>query len=405
MKILVLNSGSSSIKYKLFDISKKKALVAGIADRIGETGSSIKHTLLSAESKEKTTTIKEPLPDHQSGLSKIADLLFDKELGILKSSNEIVAVGHRVVHGGEKFSRPVVVDNGILEDLYKISHLAPLHNPANLKGIEVASQVFPDAKQIAVFDTAFHQTMPDYVFHYAIPETYYKDDGLRVYGFHGTSHQYVSKAAARYCDIPTGEFNAISIHLGNGCSMSAIKGGKSIDTTMGLTPLGGLIMGTRSGDIDPSLILLLGKNHNMTFDEVDRLLNKESGLKGLTGSNDFRDVISKYDRKDAAAILAVEMYVYRIRKYIGAYAVVLGDLDAIIFTAGVGENSALIREKVCEGLEIIHTELDNEKNKNKATGIKELQSSKSKVKILVVPTNEELEIAEQVSELLITNNN
>ncbi|MFY0652804.1 MAG: acetate kinase [Cyclobacteriaceae bacterium] len=400
MKILVLNSGSSSIKYKLFDINTRTALVEGIADRIGEQVSSIKHKAYLSDGSVKKTNVDGHLPDHQSGLTKIADLLFDAEVGVVKSADEISAVGHRVVHGAEKFSKPVVVNVDILEVLHKLSHLAPLHNPANLKGIEVASQVFPQAKQIAVFDTAFHQSMPNHAFRYAIPETYYKEDGLRVYGFHGTSHQFVSKSAAGYLGIPLNKFNAISIHLGNGCSMSAIKGGQSIDTSMGLTPLGGLIMGTRSGDIDPSLILLLGKNHNLTFDEVDLLLNKDSGLKGLTGNNDFRDVIAKYDQKDPDAILAIEMYAYRIRKYIGAYAVALGRVDAIIFTAGVGENSVLIREKVCKGLEIINAQLDSSKNENIDEGIAEIQTEDSDIKLLVVPTNEELEIADQASHLL-----
>ena len=286
-------------------------------------------------------------------------------------------------------------------ELQQLSFLAPLHNPANLKGIEVARKVFPTAKQVAVFDTAFHQSMPPRAFRYAISRSFYEENGLRAYGFHGTSHQYVSREAASLLNIDLQAFNAITIHLGNGCSMAAISGGKSIDTSMGLTPLGGLIMGTRSGDLDPSLILFLSKTLNLEPDEIDNILNKESGLKGLTGENDLRSIIARYENGDPAATLAIDMYVYRIKKYIGAYAAILTRLDALIFTAGVGENSPLIREKVCEGLGILGIKLDRTKNAGKASGgSRELQADESAVSIMVVPTNEELEIANQVMSLL-----
>ncbi len=395
MKILVLNAGSSSLKYQLFEMPEKSVLVSGSVEKIGEEISVITHRISQSDGTKKTNQISAIIADHLESLKKIVSLLLDTEWGAIGNTSEIVAVGHRVVHGGEKFSQPIIVTSEVLEDLKKLSYLAPLHNPANIKGIEVAASFFTDAIQVAVFDTAFHQTMPDYAFRYAIPEWFYKEEGLRAYGFHGTSHQFVTKEAARFLSKELTHFNAISIHLGNGCSITAIKDGKSIDTSMGLTPLGGLIMGTRSGDIDPSLILFLVKYMNITIDEIDHLLNKESGLKGLTGNNDLRDVIDRYQQQDPAAILAIAMYVYRIRKYIGAYAASLGRLDALIFTAGVGENSDFIRDKVCDGLAILGVVLDPKLNKDNQKGIRAIEGAESKVKILVVPTNEELEIATQ----------
>jgi acetate kinase len=396
MKILVLNAGSSSIKYQLFDMPDKSPLAAGSVEKIGEEQGAVKYRVFTREGAEKVYEEEAFVTDHSESLKRIVDLLLDKEYGVINDAKEIVAVGHRVVHGGEQFSEPIKITEEVLETLRKLSYLAPLHNPANIKGIEVASDIFKDSVQVAVFDTAFHQSMPDCAYRYAVPEWLYAEQGLRAFGFHGTSHQYVSKEAAQFMSMEASQFNAISIHLGNGCSMTAIRNGESVDTTMGLTPLGGLVMGTRSGDIDPSLILFMAKHLDMTMEEIDHLLNKESGLKGLAGSNDLRDVLKRYNQQDPGAQLAVAMYVYRIKKYIGAYAAALGRVDALIFTAGVGENSAFIREKVCEELSILGIELDSALNNAKNTReIRAIETSESKVKVLVVPTNEELEIATQ----------
>ena len=395
MKILVLNAGSSSIKYQLFEMPARSVLLSGSIEKIGEEESLIQHKIFLSDGSKRSHLVHEIIPDHLDSLKRIVTLLLDPEWGSIKSANEISAVGHRVVHGGEKFSKPVIVTGDVINELRKLSFLAPLHNPANIKGIEVASEIFADSIQVAVFDTAFHQTMPDYAYRFSIPERFYGENGLRAYGFHGTSHQYVTKEAARYLSVDLDQFNAISIHLGNGCSIAAIKNGVSVDTSMGLTPLGGLIMGTRSGDIDPSLIIFMAKHLDMSIDQIDQLLNKESGLKGLTGNNDLRDVIHSYHNKDPHAILAVEMYIYRIKKYIGAYTAALGRVDALIFTAGVGENSAFIREKVCEGLGILGIEMNRELNNADVAGIRAVETSDSVVRVLVVPTNEELEIAIQ----------
>ncbi|MFT4741449.1 MAG: acetate kinase [Marivirga sp.] len=398
MKILVLNAGSSSLKYQLFEFPEKKVLVSGLIERIGEAAGRVKHSVPQAAD---TLVVEMVIPDHHAALEKIANLLLEGKDAVVKNPDEIQAVGHRVVHGGEKFSAPTLIDSKeILDDLRKLSYLAPMHNPANIMGIEVATEVFPNAKQVAVFDTSFHQTLPDYAYRYALPKVLYTKYGLRAYGFHGTSHQYVSRKGAQFLGIDPTQFNTISIHLGNGCSMTAVKKGKSIDTSMGLTPMGGLIMGSRPGDFDPSLILFLGRTLKMGLDEIDTLLNKKSGLKGLTGENDLREILIRYAHHDAEAQLAIQMYIYRIRKYIGAYAVALGQVDAIIFTAGVGENSAFIREGVCADLEILGIKLDKQLNSFDAKETREIQQTDSRIKILVVPTNEELEIANETESLL-----
>ena len=400
MKILVINSGSSSIKYKLFDMPAQTLLASGMVEKIGEPEAHIKQEVFQDPDNAIAIVDKKlPVEDHRTGLDLIVKLLLDSKEGAVTSTSDIDAVGHRVVHGGDHFSQPVVVDDMIYSQLEALNYLAPLHNPANLLGIEVARKVFRRTKQVAVFDTAFHQSIPDYAFRFAIPNTYYKDHKLRVYGFHGLSHQYVSREASEYLRKPLDQFNAITIHLGNGCSMTAIKNGKSVDTSMGLTPMGGLMMGTRSGDIDPSVILFLSKKLNLSMEEIDKLLNKESGLKGLTGENDLRNILRRYEEKDPAAILAIEIYVYRIKKYLGAYAAVLGHLDAIVFTAGVGENSTFIRERVCDNLDILGLRLDPTKNSVVGKVIQEIQADEREIKILVVPTNEELEIALQVLRL------
>lgn len=400
MKILVLNAGSSSLKFQLFELPDKNVLVSGLIERIGETDSKIEFQIHRSEEENEEFSSNEDIPDHYVALTRLAMLLLDQKCGAIQDQKEIKMVGHRVVHGGEKFSKTTLVTDEVLQELHRLSYLAPLHNPANISGVEVSMKVFKEAKQVAVFDTAFHQTMPDYAYRYAIPNQLYDNHGIRAYGFHGTSHQFVSRQGALSLNIELRKFNAITIHLGNGCSMAAVQNGKCIDTSMGLTPLSGLIMGTRSGDLDPSLVLFLANSMGINLKEIDNILNKQSGLKGLTGDNDLRGIIARYERGDPQALLAIEMYVYRIKKYIGAYAAALGRLDAIIFTAGVGENSDLIRKKVCENLQILGLALDNDKNMERRKGIRQVQSPDSKVAILVVPTNEELEIANQVVELM-----
>lgn len=397
MKILVINSGSSSIKYQLFEMPDKTVLTAGVVEKIGEEESTITHKVPPKNLKKSKTL---PIANHQEGFDKILSLLTHAEYGVIDNPDDIDAVGHRVVHGGEKFNSAVIVNEEVKKQIEDLSFLAPLHNPPNLQGIEVASQFFQKAPQVAVFDTAFHQSMPASSYRYAIPDWLYKEHGIRVYGMHGTSHHYVAQQAANYLSKPLESLNLITIHLGNGCSMAAIQHGKCLDTSMGLSPLPGLIMGTRSGDIDPSVCYFLGTQLNMSFQEIDSLLNKESGLKGISGENDLRNIIARKDDGDRAAALALEMYSYRIKKYIGSYAAALGKLDAIIFTAGVGENSAYIREKVCNNLEILGIHLDSEKNKQRTTDILEIQQDDRLVKILVIPTNEELEIAQATMQLL-----
>jgi acetate kinase len=309
-------------------------------------------------------------------------------------------VGHRVVHGGERFSKTVVIDDEVVEVIRELIPYAPLHNPANLEGILVARRIFDRATQVAVFDTAFHQTMPARAYRYAIPDALYREHGVRVYGFHGTSHLYVSKKAAEWLDKPLSETTLITAHLGNGASMAAVKNGQSADTTMGFTPLPGLMMGTRSGDVDPAVIFYLANNLDLSLAEIDKLLNKQSGLLGIAGSSDVRDVIDKMVNGDDNARLAMEMYTYRIKKYIGAYLAALGQVDALVFTAGVGENSPLVRQMSCAGLEHLGIVLDEKKNKARPQGVMPIHAENSQVKVLVIPTNEELEIALQTLEVL-----
>lgn len=406
MSILVLNVGSSSIKFQLFDMPEKKVRLIGAIEKIGEEEGKMTVTGYDQGGQWKDLSslaqqhISQPIADHEQAFPLLAKLLLHPELGIIERKEEIVAVGHRVVHGGETFSEPTLISEEVMETLTSVSFLAPLHNPANILGIEKATQFFPHAKQVAVFDTAFHQTLPEYAFRYAIPEELYQQHSIRVYGFHGTSHQYVSHTAAHYLHIGLNQFNAITLHLGNGCSMAAIRGGKSIDTSMGLTPLNGLVMGTRSGDIDPSLIFLLAEQLKMDLKDIHQLLNKQAGLKGLAGDNDMRNVIKRYQQNDPSAVLAIQLYVHRIRKYLGAYLLLLQRTDVIIFTAGVGEHSALIRAEVCKGLEPFGISIDEEKNNASVRGLREIQGAKSQIKVMVIPTNEELEIVNQMEKVL-----
>ena len=397
MNIFVINSGSSSIKYQLFRMPSTVPVCSGLVDRIGLENSVITHKTY-IDGKEKVFKSGFEIPDHEAGLKKVNELLTDSEIGVIKNTSDIDAVEHRVVHGGETFTSTTIITPGVKEKLKLTFQLAPLHNPAGYRGIEVAEKIFPGAKQVAVFDTAFHQSMPPKAYRFAIPNSYYTDHHVRAYGFHGTSHKYVSQQAAAY--LGKNDLKLISIHLGNGCSITAIDSGKSMDTSMGFGPLSGLIMGSRSGDIDPTIIFYLVNQLGYDIEQVSNLLNKRSGMIGLTGFSDMRDIRKLIAEGDEMAKLAYDMYAYRIKKYIGAYAAILNGLDAIIFTAGVGENDPIIRELVCRDMDYLGIDLDTDKNSTRSDGIREISKPGSKVKILVIPTNEELEIADQCYELL-----
>ena len=392
MHILVVNAGSSSIKYQLIDMNTEKPLSSGQVERIGLKEGGITHKTF-IEGKEKKVTETFPIPNHTVGLERVAQLLIDKEIGVISDPSDIKAVGHRVVHGAEAFTKTVVITEEVKAKVKELFPLAPLHNPANLTGISVAESVFPNAVQIAVFDTAFHQTMPDIAFRYAIPEKMYKEMGIRKYGFHGTSHKYVSQKTIEY--LGKKDAKIISIHLGNGASMAAVNAGLCVDTSMGMGPLNGLVMGTRSGDIDPSIIFYLIEQKGYSVEEVSAILNKESGIQGMTGDTDMRDVQSRYLSGDKVAIQAFNIYAYRIKQFIGNYAAAMNGLDAIVFTAGVGENDKVVRRLVCENMSYFGLELDEEKNNVRSSEIREINKSGSKTKILIIPTNEELEIARQ----------
>lgn len=370
---------------------------SGLVDRVGFDGSSIRHKSF-INQQEKIIEDFPSIANHAAGLKAVAKLLTDPEYGIIQDPNEIDVVGHRVVHGGESFSDTIIINSEIKEKIKELFPLAPLHNPPNYEGIETAEQVFPDAVQVAVFDTSFYQTMPPVAFRMAIPNSLYVENGIRAYGFHGTSHKYVSEKAAHYLGGSVSRM--ITIHLGNGCSMCAIRDGVCIDTSMGFGPMNGLIMGTRAGDIDQSVIFHLMNQMGYSIGEVNTMLNNKSGMLGLTGFSDMRDVNTQYKNGDEKSILAYSMYGYRIRKYIGAYAAVLNGLDAVVFTAGVGENDPLTRSLATTGMEYLDIHLDEEKNYAGAPGIFEINKAESRVKILVIPTNEELEIAKQCYSLL-----
>ncbi len=392
MNILVVNAGSSSIKYQLIDMTTEKVLSSGIVERIGLEEGSITHKTF-CKGEEKKTKEVFAIPNHTVGLQRVAELLVDKAVGVISDPSEIQAVGHRLVHGGEAFTRTVIITDEVKAKVKELFPLAPLHNPANLIGVEVAEEVFPNAKQVGVFDTAFHQSMPEVAFRYAIPDMMYTEMGIRKYGFHGTSHKYVSEKAEEF--LGKNDAKIITIHLGNGASMAAVEGQECKDTSMGIGPLNGLIMGTRSGDIDPSIIFYLVEQKGYSVSEVSKILNKESGMQGLTGDTDMRDIESRYLNNDKTAILAYEMYAYRIQQYIGKYAAALNGLDAIVFTAGIGENDAIVRRLVCKNMEYFGIELDEEKNAVRSKEIRRIDKEGAKTKILVIPTNEELEIARQ----------
>jgi acetate kinase len=397
MNVFVINSGSSSIKYQLIRMPEAKVICSGLVDRIGLAESAINHKVFLNDEEQ---TVKEILQikDHESGLKEVSRLLTHAEFGVIKDPKEIDVVGHRVVHGGESFSKTSIITTEVKEKIKKLFPLAPLHNPPNYLGIEVAEHIFSSAKQVAVFDTAFHQTMPPVAYRIAIPKSFYDEHGIRAYGFHGTSHKYVSEKAFAY--LGRKESKIITIHLGNGCSMSAVRDGVCVDTTMGLGPMNGLIMGTRTGDIDQSIIFHMVNQLGYSLNDVNTILNKKSGMLGLTGHSDMRDVKAAYRSGNPEAILAYEMYAYHIRKYIGSYAAVLNGLDAIVFTGGVGENDSLTRKLVCENMQYLGLNLDHDKNESGGKGVTEINTASSPVRILIVQTNEELEIARQCYSLL-----
>ncbi|PRP66233.1 acetate/propionate family kinase [Nonlabens agnitus] len=394
MNILVINAGSSSIKFQLLELPAERVVCSGMVERIGAVDAIL--TYETSESQHSETT---SIPNHHDGLQRILRLLLDPDKGVVKDISDIDAVGHRVVHGGKEYSDTTLITQQVKEKIAELSALAPLHNPHNLEGIIVAEKLFPDAAQIAVFDTAFHQSIPVKAAKYALPAELFEKHDVQVYGFHGTSHKYVSEKAIQHLGTKSGK--VISIHLGNGCSMTAIENGKSIDTSLGFAPSNGLIMGSRSGDVDHAIIFHLVNKLGYHLSDVERMISKESGMLGLTGYSDLRDIQRAAENGDQNCQLALEMNAYRIKKYIGSYAAILNGLDAIIFTAGIGENSSLLRQMVCTNLDFLGVELDRNKNDQRSNDLREIQSAESKVKILVVPTNEELEIAKQAHQLMM----
>ena len=397
MKIIVMNCGSSSIKYQLFDMERISVLAKGVVEKIGLHGS----FLLNNREDGDEVKLEGEIYDHQQGIEYILGVLISKKHGSLQSFDEIDAVGHRVVHGGEKFKNSVLITQDVLDQIREVIDLAPLHNPPNLKGIEAMQEMLPRVPQVAVFDTAFHQSIPPYAYTYAIPYTLYKKYGIRRYGFHGTSHRYVSKKACEYLGCSFEKKRVITCHLGNGASMAAIKDGKSIDTSMGFTPVEGLIMGTRSGDLDLGVLTYIIQKEELTLNATNTLINKFSGMLGISGiSSDMRDIGKAAREGNERARLALETYAYRIRKYIGAYAAAMGGLDVLVFTGGIGENDVSVRANSCAGLEFLGVNIDSERNPKITGGLRGVISKEgSQVKVVVIPTNEELVIAQDTMEI------
>jgi acetate kinase len=396
MIILVINCGSSSLKYQLINTENAEVMAKGLAERIGINGSLLTHQV-----GDKKTKIEQDMKDHKDAIKMVLDALIDKDHGIIKSMSEINAVGHRVVHGGEVFSDSVLINDNVLKTLMDCIELAPLHNPANIDGIKACQEIMNCTPMVAVFDTAFHQTMPENAYLYAIPYEYYLKYKIRRYGFHGTSHKYVSVRAAKMLNRPIEDLKIITCHLGNGSSITAVKGGKSIDTSMGFTPLEGLPMGTRSGDIDPSIIPYLMQKENLSTEEVINILNKKSGVYGISGiSSDFRDLEEAVEKENnERAKFALDVFEYRVKKIIGSYVAAMGGVDAIVFTAGVGENGINIRKSILNGLEFLGFNIDEEKNKIRGKEII-ISTDDSKIKIMVIPTNEEYMIAKDTEKIV-----
>jgi acetate kinase len=398
MKIIVINCGSSSIKYQLFDLTTREVMARGQVEKIGLHGSFIKHERSDGDE----VKLEGEIVDHQAGIEYMLGILTSKKRGSLKSFEEIDAVGHRVVHGGEKFHDSMLITQEVIKGVEECIDLAPLHNPPNLKGIYAIQSLLPKVPQVATFDTAFHQTMPDYAYMYAIPYSLYKKYGLRRYGFHGSSHRYVAKRACEILGENAEKLKLITCHLGNGASMTAIKGGRSVDTSMGLTPVEGLIMGTRTGDLDLGVLTYIMQKEEIGLNAINTLINKHSGMLGVTGvSSDMREIETEaYEKKNDRAIVGLRMYHYRIKKYIGSYMAALGGADAIVFTGGIGENATRSRQEICTGLEYMGIEFDPVKNKA-ARGIEAIISKNdSRVKLMVIPTNEELVIAEDTARII-----
>lgn len=392
MKILVLNSGSSSIKFQLFLMENEQSIASGIIEQIGLASS---RAMLKSDGKIYEKTL--PIPNHEAGLGVMSELFAQAK--ILNNLKELDGIGHRVVHGGESFKASAIVTDSVIAELERISVLAPLHNPGHIAGIKISKQSSGDVAHVVVFDTVFHQSMPEYAYRYALPYDICKEHHIRKYGFHGTSHGYVAKRAAAKMGIEFEKFNAISLHLGNGASVCAIENGKSVDTSMGLSPLEGLIMGTRSGDIDPAAIVYLLNSGVIKWDEIDTFLNKKSGLYGICGSSDMRDIVDKM-KHDERARLAFEMFCYRIKKYIGSYYAILGRVDALIFTGGIGENAPNTRQKLCDELTHLGIKIDREKNFSSDRSERCLDAFDAKISTFVIPTNEELEIARETKKLI-----
>ncbi len=398
MKILVINSGSSSLKYRLFDMAGRTALIDGGIERIGETGTALRHRWRSRAGRLEELARAIAAPDHRAAFAALLAIV--SETSITDDIAQPDAIGHRVVHGGERFRAPVRIDADVVSAIRALIPLAPLHNPANLRGIELCLELFPAVPQVAVFDTAFHQTMPPRAYHYAVPRAFYTEHHVRRYGFHGTSHAYVAKRAAAHLARPLAELKLITLHLGNGASAAAIEHGHCIDASMGMTPLEGLVMGTRCGDLDPAAVFYMGRAAGLDNAALETLLNNESGLKGLCGANDMREVLRRMQAGEALARLAFDVYCYRLRKYIGAYYAALGRPDAIVFTAGIGENAPAVRASACAGLEPLGICLDADRNAAAAGDVSIIHAVESVVKLLVIRTNEELEIAEQTRAVL-----
>ena len=396
MKILVINAGSSSLKYQLIDMDTENVMAKGLCERIGIDGSRLNHTPGDADK----VVIEKPMKDHADAINMVIEALVSPEHGVISDMGEISAVGHRVVHGGELFSSSVVITDEVKKAVESCNELAPLHNPANLIGIAACEKAMPGVPQVGVFDTAFHQTMPKEAFMYAIPHKYYENYKVRRYGFHGTSHKYVTQRAAAMLGKKPEDLKIITCHLGNGSSITAVKNGKSVDTTMGFTPLAGVPMGTRSGDIDPAILQFIMNKENIDADKMNSILNKESGVLGISElSSDFRDLSAATAEGNKKAELAEEMFIYNVKKYIGAYAVAMGGVDAVVFTAGIGENNGAYRKAMTEGLDFMGIKIDDEKNSIRGCEV-DVSAADSKVKVLVIPTNEELMIAMDTKELL-----
>ena len=391
MKILVLNAGSSSLKFKLFSIPDLSVLASGVMEKIGEDTGSARLSYLDDTGTRQDFGIVIPIPDHRNVVQLMTGLLQEK--GILSDVSELAGVGHLVVHGGEDFHKPVIIENGVIEAIRGLIPLAPLHNPANITGIEAAMGMAPKVPQVAVFDTAFHQSIPEYAYLYALPYELYDEHKIRRYGFHGTSHSYVSRKAAEYLDRPYEELKIVSLHLGNGASAAAINCGRCVDTSMGLTPLEGLVMGTRSGDLDPAILFYLARETGMDLSALDNLLNKESGLKGICENNDMRAIGKMAAAGDSQAQLAIEIFCYRIKKYVGAYLAVLGGADCLVFTGGIGENDSKVKMKCLQGMESLGIVVDSESNALAIDTIRGIHKEGCACKVLVVPTDEEFEIA------------